>query len=351
MTIENPVKGVKIDDRSMTGIVRAPARIRLVAASLVVFALAGCAETRLAVFTAKEISRTIQGPERPTAPQRPSKQGVYKVGKPYQVAGVWYYPREDPQYRETGIASWYGPKFHGRQTANGEVFDMNGLSAAHKTLPLPTTVRVTNLENGRSLNLRVNDRGPFVHGRIIDVSRRAAQLLGFADKGTARVQVEIIGNGKGTFVASKPVTTPEERTAAAAAPREAVSAQRLAPPPGTEPSTEEAPTAPILQVKMTQPPPTRLAQLDTEDASVSISPVKPTKLYIQAGAFIDIERASILSGRLSALGRSEVTQAMLDGTEFFRVRVGPISSVEAADRTLEQIIALGHPEARIIVLD
>ncbi len=112
----------------------------------------------------------------------PAQVGNYKIGKPYEIAGQWYYPAVDYEYSETGIASWYGPKFHGKQTANGEIFDQHEISAAHRTLPLPSMVRVTNLENGRSLDVRVNDRGPFAHGRIIDMSRRAAQLLGFENR-------------------------------------------------------------------------------------------------------------------------------------------------------------------------
>jgi rare lipoprotein A len=112
--------------------------------------------------------------------------GAFKVGNPYQISGVWYYPKEDPFYDETGIASWYGEDFHGKATANGERYDMNALTAAHRTLPMPVVVRVTNLENGRSLRLRLNDRGPYARGRIIDVSKRAAQLLGFQENGTAR---------------------------------------------------------------------------------------------------------------------------------------------------------------------
>lgn len=116
----------------------------------------------------------------------------YKVGKPYQIKGKWYYPEVNYSYVEDGIASWYGPGFHGRQTANGETYDMNDLTAAHRTLPMPCVVRVTNLENGRSLKLRVNDRGPFARERIIDVSRRASQLLGFHLQGTTPVRVEIV---------------------------------------------------------------------------------------------------------------------------------------------------------------
>src|SRR6266700_5489443 len=118
-------------------------------------------------------------------------QPVYRV-EPYQVKGLWYTPRADYSYDETGLASWYGPGFNQQLTAANEIYDMNQLSAAHKTLPLPSVVQVTNLQNGRSLRLRVNDRGPFVDGRIIDLSRRAAQLLGFESSGTAPVRVRIM---------------------------------------------------------------------------------------------------------------------------------------------------------------
>ncbi len=119
-------------------------------------------------------------------------QGAYRVGRPYEIKGVWYYPAVDYDYDRTGIASWYGGQFEGRLTANGEIFDLNQLTAAHTTLPMPSIVQVTNLENGRSLQLRVNDRGPFVDGRLIDVSRRAAQLLGFESTGTTLVRVKVL---------------------------------------------------------------------------------------------------------------------------------------------------------------
>ena len=114
----------------------------------------------------------------------------YKVGDPYQIGGVWYYPKEDPGYDQTGIASWYGADFHGRLTADGELFDRTTISAAHPTLPMPVNVRVTNLDNGRSIVVRINDRGPFVRGRIVDVSHAAARELGLLRSGVARVRVE-----------------------------------------------------------------------------------------------------------------------------------------------------------------
>lgn len=128
-----------------------------------------------------------------TGKRVPKGGGRYQVGKPYKVAGRWYKPRENTRYDATGKASWYGPNFHGRRTANGEIFDQNAISAAHPTLPLPSYVRVTNLENGNSIIVRVNDRGPFAHGREIDLSRRAADLLGYINKGTARVRVKYVG--------------------------------------------------------------------------------------------------------------------------------------------------------------
>lgn len=123
----------------------------------------------------------------------PRGGGVYKVGRPYTIAGRTYVPREDPNYDAVGMASYYADDFHGRRTANGEIFDMNALTAAHPTLPLPTYARVTNLENGRSVVVRINDRGPFARGREIDLSRRTAEVLGFKHQGLAEVRVQYVG--------------------------------------------------------------------------------------------------------------------------------------------------------------
>ena len=122
----------------------------------------------------------------------PKGGGTYRVGKPYTVAGRIYVPEEDVNYREEGLASWYGNDFHGRLTANGEIFDMDSLTAAHPTLPMPCYARVTNLSNGKSLIVRVNDRGPYHGNRLIDVSNKAAELLEFKGNGVARVRVEYV---------------------------------------------------------------------------------------------------------------------------------------------------------------
>jgi rare lipoprotein A len=126
----------------------------------------------------------------------PKGGGTYRVGKPYTVAGRIYVPEENASYRTEGIASWYGEDFHGRLTANGEIFDMHAISAAHPTLPMPSYVRVTNLANRKSLVVRVNDRGPYAHGRVIDLSVKAAKLLGFHHKGLGRVRVEYVGRAR-----------------------------------------------------------------------------------------------------------------------------------------------------------
>jgi rare lipoprotein A len=123
----------------------------------------------------------------------PRGGGRDQLGRPYKVAGKWYYPKEDKNYRKSGAASWYGDAFHGRLTANGEIYDMTHLTAAHPTMPLPSYARVTNLKNGSSIIVRVNDRGPYARGRIIDLSKRAAEMLDYTHSGVAKVKVEYVG--------------------------------------------------------------------------------------------------------------------------------------------------------------
>lgn len=174
-------------------------------------ALASCSsserEERQQPSAAWQPTRVERGVPLPTVPgqppagqptftaggQVPMKPGAYKVGKPYVINGVTYVPAEDPGYDKVGMASWYGDDFHARKTANGEYFDMARLTAAHPTLPLPSYVHVTNLRNGRSMIVRVNDRGPYKPGRIIDLSRQSAKLLGFEGQGTTEIRVRFAG--------------------------------------------------------------------------------------------------------------------------------------------------------------
>lgn len=159
------------------------------AAALLCAMLANCSSTVDPRYGVSASPRVVADGE-----SVPKGGGVYHLGAPYMVAGRVYVPEDNPHYSAVGLASWYGEDFHGRQTANGEIFDSNGISAAHPTLPLPSYVRVTNLSNGRSLIVRVNDRGPYRANRIIDLSKKAARLLGFRDRGTAWVRVEYVGH-------------------------------------------------------------------------------------------------------------------------------------------------------------
>lgn len=269
----------------------------------------------------------------------PTRTGGYKVGTPYQVGGVWYYPHEDPFYDETGLASWYGDAFKGRPTANGEIFLPSGLTAAHKTLPLPVLVRVTNLQNGKSIVLRVNDRGPFIPGRIIDVSEKAAELLGFKSDGVARVRVQYVGraDGTGTEEAAPPV--------AAAAPTNDVAANTLAPPPGTS-------AAPTRTVE-TAPRPVESARIGSAVAAdgtvTTVAVPTATQLWVQAGSFRSKQNADRLRNRLSSTGDVRVTSTRINGQQFWRVRLGPFGSVREADAALERVISGGQPGAHIVV--
>lgn len=146
-------------------------------------------------FTSKDFG--VSASKRVTTSKKVKKGGgSYKVGKPYKVRGRWYTPKEEKNYDKKGYASWYGPNFHGRKTANGEIYDQYHLSGAHPTFPLPSYARVTNLQNGNSVIIRVNDRGPYAHGRIIDVSSKTADLLDMKREGTAKVRVQYVGKAR-----------------------------------------------------------------------------------------------------------------------------------------------------------
>jgi rare lipoprotein A len=165
-----------------------PAVLRFAVLAIAGLTLANCNQTVDPKLGVSASARVVE-PGQPV----PKGGGVYRVGKPYTIAGRTYVPEENVNYRAEGMASWYGDDFHGRYTANGEIFDMNSITAAHPTLPLPSYVRVTNLRNKRSLIVRVNDRGPYAHNRLIDLSSRSAKLLGFSGHGLAPVRVEYVG--------------------------------------------------------------------------------------------------------------------------------------------------------------
>ena len=191
----------------------------------------------------------------------PKGGGTYRVGKPYQVAGRLYIPEHDPAYRAEGIASWYGADFHGRLTANGEVYDKDGISAAHPTLPMPCYARVTNLANGRSIIVRVNDRGPYAHDRIIDLSSKTADLLGYRGHGLARVRVEYVGPA--------PLEGSDDRKLMATLRYDG----RPAPAPSSVLLASNAPYAPMRRGDLMPMPPERPFELgDSEPRAAEVEP-------------------------------------------------------------------------------
>lgn len=307
--------------------------------------LGGCAEAQLVAHTAKEIRHAAEGDEATPAAR-------YKVGKPYEVAGVWYYPKVDYDYSQRGIASWYGPGFDGRRTANGEVYDKDRLTAAHRTLPLPSMVRVTNLENGRRIEVRVNDRGPFAPGRIIDVSERAAELLGFKAAGTAKVQVEVMeaqsrrlaaaalgGAAAGTAPEAAPTT--EVTTASLGNSRASQQTRVDAAPEGSEIFGAQ-PAA------VSEPEPAREPEPDG-DVTYTAAEVDDSAIYVQAGSFLRYDNANRLRARLSSLGPARIEPAEVEQRQYFRVRLGPLDDVAAADRLLARLIDNGYTRARVVV--
>ncbi len=287
-------------------------------------------------------------PAPPPAPPPPMASPQYKVGTPYQIAGVWYYPREEPDYDQTGIASWYGEMFHGRLTANGEIFDRTTISAAHPTLPMPVNVRVTNLDNGKSIVVRINDRGPFVRGRIIDLSERAADLLGYREKGIARVRVSFISradlNGLGPAPISQE-TPPEVATAVPAAPVSRIEASSLPPVAGIT----VAPPRPVNGLPQPVERAPIFVQQQIPDGKVTEVPVpRATAIFVQAGAFSTANPAGLVATKLQDLG-ARVYRGAKDGQPIFRVRIGPFQAVEDADAMLLRVQEHGHNDVQIVV--
>ena len=223
--------------------------------------------------------------------------------RPYQVRGRWYTPKEQPDYEEVGMASWYGDAFNGRPTSTGERFDMHALTAAHKTLPLPGLVEVTNLENGRRLVVRINHRGPFVDSRIIDLSREAASELGMLSQGVGRVRVRYLGRapqqGGGTLLRASAPT-----------------------PRGVVPASTPV-SAPVIA-----PTPVAVAEVTT--------------FWVQAGSFSDQVEAGRIADSLSGWVRAD------QGAGRFNVVVGPWDSANAAEAARQSVVARGYAGALLI---
>lgn len=256
---------------------------------------------------------------------------------PYVVFGKQYYPLTDARrYVATGPASWYGTKFHGQATANGEAYDLYGMTAAHKTLPLPSYVRVTNLENGKSVILRVNDRGPFYSDRIIDLSFAAAKKLGYAEKGTAQVRVEGID--------------PTEWWAQQGRPVPMMMAQpKMAKVQGAQVEQLKLASAPVEQYS---PPPQQhaAATVPVQIDSKKNGSAAASGLYLQVGAFANPDAAELLKDKLSQTVSAPVfiNSVARNQQILHRVRLGPISSQGEADRVRDSIRVANLGQATLV---
>jgi len=254
-----------------------------------------------------------------SSPKPPPRAAGVKIGKPYVVFGKTYVPSDDRAYDARGVASWYGPTFHGLSTANGERYDQDDLTAAHKTLPMPSFVEVANLDNGRVLTVRINDRGPFVDGRIIDLSRKSAQLLGVDRPGLARVRVRrVFPDGAQVASLAPPV---------AAAPPPPPS---VAPLPLTNAGGELVPAG---------TPPS-----DGPVTTVAIPGAVEGSTYVQVAALADAGRAAWLAQFLGDIGPI-VTERLPAGLT--RVRLGPFDDAGAAT-ALARVRAAGYADARLV---
>ena len=277
---------------------------------LCLFLLFGCSETTFLINSAKRIGSWGDEP-------------IYKVGNPYKINGKWYYPAVDYQYDEVGIASWYGPGFHGKTTANGEVFDQNKISAAHRTLPMPSVVKVTNLENGLVLEkVRINDRGPFARNRIIDLSKKAAEELGFIKNGVAKVRVEILEDESRKYVS----TDQKNNYVAEAAEVTEINKKNLL-------SSSERKE--------------KVVKKKTEE-NLENSILTNKELLIQVGAFTDHRNAKTLSEKLSEF-KAYINRVFINNKYLYRVRIGPINNLDLANDMKRKLFELGYTSSHLVM--
>lgn len=291
--------------------------------------------------------------------------GVYKLGKPYKVNGVWYFPAENPRYDEIGFATRYPKSFQGQRTANGEIYSKDLLTACHKTLPLPSIVQVTNLANNKAIVLRINDRGPFVNDRLLDISDKAATLLEFPEEGPVKVRVEVLSQESKTAASALHQAEKAVLPAQAYPPAIAKDPSAMAPvvqnneavvtmetTPVAEEAAEslfdEAPAPQQAEAPAPTPPPAPPSAAAPAMAPVEQISVPTKEYYVQAGMFGNAENAQKLSTKLSSVGMVESNPVTVNGRSLQRVRVGPFSSLEEAKRALGQVKQT-VPDARLIL--
>ncbi len=298
--------------------------------------LSACSELELGSHVAKQIP--FPSDEEPAI-------GYFKVGNPYKIKGRTYYPKEKYQYSETGVASWYGPGFHGKMTANGEIFNQYELTAAHRTLQMPSMVRVTNLENGKSIIVRVNDRGPFANDRIIDLSQKAAEVIGMKKAGTARVRVDVLEkesrqvaqasrNGlstRGTELALNRGKTLDDRMPLQIA------------TPVSKPVTAQSRRMASFNTML-------ISQAHAADIPHQRKPMPAQTAqvhYVQAGQFQNIDNAMTMKFSLESLGQSVHVAQSGNG---YHVKVGPFTSRAEADQVASNLASQGR-QTQIVMLE
>ena len=326
--------------------------------------------------------------------------GNVKIGKPYEINGKMYYPEFDSSYDRVGTASWYGPGFHGKYTANGELFDQDDLTAAHPTLPMPSMVRVTNLQNGKSAIIRINDRGPFKDNRIIDLSKKSAQRLGI--QGLSKVRVQFLQKETEEYLTAIRSGQSVDMVAINDAPKEAKIVETIqnSSYDDTQGVTEAAPVMSVNSVETMpageekvhdnlihdKPITTKPVELysadqpvgssnvvskawagdnvslpEPESASPSAGGNVPEKTFnppassvssgvytIQAGVFSTEQNANKLADKVSALGSANIENVDVGGKSLWRVRIGAFDDRQSAENILDQVRAAGVPDARIV---
>jgi rare lipoprotein A len=257
--------------------------------------------------------------------------GKYHVGSPYQVAGNWFTPKEQPGYDKTGVASWYGEAFHRRKTANGEWFDMNTLTAASATLPLPSYALVTNLENNRQVVVRINDRGPFVGTRLIDLSKRAADVLGYRNKGKTHVRVKMIGPAP-TDDSMQHMVAMNQAVKNGAGLRQLVAM-----------SQDVSASAPETQVAAAEPAPEPVQQ------AAYIPPVQVAQAFVvRVAVFHSLDNANAAYQTLASAGPAQIIQAVGANGPLYRVQMGPFNSNDEAQAALQFAMNNSFEGARIV---
>lgn len=278
--------------------------------------------------------------------------GRYHVGKPYQIAGRWYEPKEQPGYDKKGMASWYGEAFDRRKTSNGEWFDKTRLTAAHPTLPLPSYVKVTNLENGREVIVRVNDRGPFVGTRLIDMSKASAIALDFKNQGKAKVRVQYIGpapledDGRHLYAMNNELDrgTPLRKMIARADKLKGNAPSGKTMVAVAKPLPKRAPSQPVVQLVATDSNAQQVAAEGTLPSSGDVE----VSYYVQIGSFSDGQNATRVREQFAAVWPVQFIELSGASGPVFRVRLGPISHGDDAETALADARAAGFGDARLV---